>query len=226
MVKVRFKYILISIPLLIFPLFYILLFLLLSISAVFYRYEVSREIDELIENNKFILSVEEIWEWDGNSKLFPPIPYALDIRMENDKRIFLSWVKSMHLKAPFYLAMIESNVFNVHVSRDEDGRFGGGERIPIELIAQEAKIQLKSVDDVIKNYDVLLIFMDSFTTWDSYICYKEQTASNISWIQYVKPILFKGKYWRIINTTQDPDEDVLRKMNDSRIGKRHIHVRK
>jgi hypothetical protein len=167
--------------------------------------------------------VEEIWEWDGNSSIFPPIPYALDIRMENDKRIFLSWIKSIHLKAPFYLAMIDNNVFRVRVSKDEDGRSGGGERIPIKLIAQKANVQLKSVDDVVKNYDVLSEFMDSFTTWGSYTCYKEQTASNISWVQYIKPILFKGQYWRIINTTQGPDKDVLNKMNNSKIGKRYIH---
>jgi hypothetical protein len=54
--------------------------------------------------------VEEIWEWDGNSSIFPPIPYALDIRMENDKRIFLSWIKSMQLRTPFSLAVVIQKV--------------------------------------------------------------------------------------------------------------------
>jgi hypothetical protein len=67
--------------------------------------------------------------------------------------------------------------------------------------------------------------MDSFTTWDSYICYKAQT-SDISWVQYIRPVFFNGQYWRIINTTQGPDKDVLRKMNDGKIGKRYIQMRK
>jgi hypothetical protein len=224
--EMRFKHLfLILTPFLIFLSFCILFVILLSISTVFYKIVVSRGIDRLIENNKCIVSVEEIWEWDENSKLFPPIPYALDIKMENDKRIFLSWINSMHLKAPFYIAMIDNNVYRAHASRDVSGKFGGGNRIPIKLIGEGIKIQLKSVDDVIKNYDVLSTFMNSFITWDSYINHKEQSASNVSWIQYGKPVLFKGQYWRIINTTQDPDEDMLRKMDDSRIGQRHIHVR-
>jgi hypothetical protein len=162
----------------------------------------SGEIEKLIKRNSNIQSINECWGWYGSGgDFFAPI--ALDIKMEDDKRLFLSFIRSPRLKTPFYLNLIGSSVFSVRFSTYENGNDGGSSHgIPIKLISQETGIQINSVDDVVNNYDEIYVFINSLA--------KYRTNNDIvgyNWFKEAKPIFFNTQYWHIINNTyaEDPD---------------------
>jgi hypothetical protein len=223
-IRIGLKKVILTIAIL--PIAYFLFPVIMSVAGSVYELNATKEIDKLMERNICIESIKEYWGWYGDSSLVPPIPLALDIKMKNDKRLFLSCIESSFLNGPFNLVMIGENVFNVNVSKNEDGNPSEGQRFSIKFIEYKTGIRLKSVGDVVRNYDMIYEFVNSLETWKDYEEYNKQLDHNISWVQYVRPFLFKGQYWRIINTTNDPTDDTIKNINDgdNRCSRSYLHV--
>jgi hypothetical protein len=206
----------------------IVIFLLSGISIIVlddvYQFNFSRQIEKMIKRNPCIQSINECHGWHGSGgDFFSPI--AMDIRMEGDKRLFLSFIRSPWLKKPFYLNLIGSSVFSVMFSSYENGDDRGASHgIPIELIGQETGIQINSVDDVVNNYDKIHIFIDSLTKRR-----KNSDAVVHNWFKEVKPIFFNTQYWHIINNTyeENPDHYIFNYINEAKFyEQRYFHERK
>jgi hypothetical protein len=106
----------------------------------------------LIAKYDYIESIEEIIGWGGNSSDLPT-PSAFDIKMENGRRLFLSYVeineKTGKNYYPYYLDLI--------------GNFVIYGRIPIDLIAKETGLDLETVEDIIVHYDTIYSFINTMT---------------------------------------------------------------
>jgi hypothetical protein len=184
----------------------------------------SRQIEKSMKGNSCIQSINECWGWYGSSgDFFAPI--ALDIKTEDDKRLFLSFIRSPRLKKPFYLNLIGNSVFSVRFSTYENGNDGGSAHgIPIGLISQETGIQINSVDDVVNNYDEIYIFINSLTK------YRKNTDTVVhNWFKEVKPIFFNTQYWYIINSScaENPDHYIFTLINEMNVyEQRYFHERK
>jgi hypothetical protein len=183
----------------------------------------SGQIEKLIKINPVVQSVNECRGWYGSAgDFFPPI--AVDIKMKNDKRLFLSFIKSPWLKTPFYLNLIGNSVFSTRFSIYENGDdMGISHGIPIKLISQETNIQLNSVDDVINNYDEIYIFINSLSKYR-----KNADAGVSNWFKETKPIFFNNQYWHIINSTyiENPDHYIFALINEVGVyEQRYFHER-
>jgi hypothetical protein len=88
----------------------------------------------MLDKYNYIESVEEIVGWGGNSSELPA-PSAFDIKMTDNRRLFLSYVESnKKMKSrtyPTYIEMIGDFVI-----------YG---RIPVELIAEKTGLKLTTV---------------------------------------------------------------------------------
>jgi hypothetical protein len=184
----------------------------------------SGQIEKLVKGNQYIQSINECWGWYGSGgDFFAPV--AIDIKMESDKRLFLSFIRSPWLKPPFYLNLIGDSVFSVRFSVYENGDDGGiAHGIPIELISQETGIQINSVDDVVNNYNKIYIFINSLTK------HRKNTDTVVhNWFKETKPIFFNTQYWHIINSTYDenPDHYIFTLINEMSVyEQRYFHERK
>jgi hypothetical protein len=127
--------------------------------------------------NANILSVIEIWGWDGKGGDFN-MPLALDIRITGNKRLFLSLIRSKNLdskinntplKSPFTINLVGENAFSCYSEfysaageRKVVGRNEKSYGIPVDLISQELGIRLNTVREVVSNYDKINAFVSEF----------------------------------------------------------------
>lgn len=138
----------------VFLFFLIVIFPIISREPIF-----TYQIKKLLRENKEIVSITACWGWGGTGGDLEQ-PLAIDIKMENGKRLFLSYIRSLNLKTPFYLVLIGESSFKVGYVTNGFIAVGG---IPIDLISQETGIEINSVIDVINNYDKIYSFIDSLT---------------------------------------------------------------
>ena len=183
-------------------------------------------IKKLIDKYPNIISIEERWGYGNNDYNWREIGFyssvSLDIKMENEKRLFVSLVRSSSLKAPFYIDLIGKSTFEIaQYSGNQYNRWKG---IPIDFIAKNIDIQLNSVDDVIKNYDLIFSFIDSLTKIEDMddIELKNQIISGLEyayyiarygWVKYIQPIITDEGEWYILNITQDEVPNAHKFMN-------------
>ncbi|GHT80672.1 hypothetical protein FACS1894130_12180 [Spirochaetia bacterium] len=135
----------------------------------------SGQIKKLMDNNIEIQSVDEIWGWDTTGSDFSQ-SLALDIKLKDNKRLFLGYIRSTNLfpdfgnitllKAPFSVYLVGDNVFTCfELTYSSDGEHINntvGHGLPTALLAQQLKIKLETVEDVVKNYDKIYAFVSSF----------------------------------------------------------------
>jgi hypothetical protein len=107
---------------------------------------------ELLEKYDYIETITEIAGWEGNSSELPP-PFAFDIKMENGKRVFLSYVESNKEKNSIYYPKYVELMGNYVING----------RIPIELIVEKTGLDLRTVEDVVVNYDTIYSFVSTMT---------------------------------------------------------------
>jgi hypothetical protein len=173
-------------------------------------------IEKLIDRHPNIISVVEHWGFGDDDYYWYEIPFyrwvSLDIKMENGKRLFLSYIRQSNLKAPFHLILIEKSTFEIlHFSREETNHWVG---IPIDFIAKNVGIQLNSVDDVIENYDLIFTFTDSLAKLADIdnINVKNEIISGLEYsyslggyrlINHIQPIITDEDKWYILNVTYD-----------------------
>jgi hypothetical protein len=106
----------------------------------------------LIAKYDYIEFIEEIIGWGGNSSDLPT-PSAFNIKMTNDRRLFLSYIginkKTRKNYYPHYLELI--------------GNYAIYKSISIDLIANETGLNLETVEDVIIHYEIIYSFIDTMT---------------------------------------------------------------
>ena len=211
---------------------------------------VKRNIKRVIQKYPFITSITEIWGFDGSGGDFND-PVALDIKMDNGKRLFLSYISSSDLKSPFQLHLIEKSTFIIYTGHDKFGYYTSfSNSIPIDFISRNIQIELNSVEDVIDNYDLILNFTNSLTKLadinelldidDRYrivdLGFGSEGRVGLSWRKHIKPIkneyLYKNEIYEqkfyILNITQDefPDAYTFYQIeNKTEGGERYIHYR-
>jgi hypothetical protein len=154
---------------------------------------------KLMMENQCIQSIEERWGWWGSGGDFFS-PLAIDIKMKDGKRLFLSFIYFPGLKPPFFLNLIDEKVFFVTTYDINTENFGISHGIPIGLIMKEMSIRLDSVDDVIKNYDGILAFVSSFVILkDADNRFYESRAINpIAFDEIEKNGFVHKNQWRIL----------------------------
>jgi hypothetical protein len=177
----------------------------------------SSQIRILMDNNTEIQSVTEIWGWNGEDIDFNG-PLVLDIRLSEERRLFLGYIQSKHilpaqiinktpLNAPFDIYLIGDTAFcffeHVYLSNGKEF-VNNGSNLPVALLAQEIGIQLDTVDDVIKNYDKIYKFVSLFPKWRHSDRKKETPFKNIEFAQYAREGYALWQLWRIVRS-DEPD---------------------
>jgi hypothetical protein len=162
-----------------------------------------------------IISVVEHWGFEDDDYYWYEIQFykwvSLDIKMENGRRLFLSYIHPSNLKAPFYLNLIGKSSFEIlHFSGKKTHHEVG---IPIDFVEKNIGIQLSSVDDVIGNYDLIRCFTDSLTKLADIddIDVRNRIISDIEhsyfysywWNKYIQPIITDEDKLYILNITYD-----------------------
>jgi hypothetical protein len=147
----------------------------------------------------FIQSIEERRKWNGSGEDWND-PLALDIKMDNNKRIFVSYIKSSQLKTPFIVDLINTSTFKLRYECQFTDTYWARTGIPSDYIAKALAIKLDSIDDVIENYDTINNFIESLTKLsdiipdDEIVFYhnEDDTISiNSEWIEKTKPLVFR-----------------------------------
>jgi hypothetical protein len=193
--------------------------ILVIVHPFLYKLAFRFQIYKLIIANSDIQSIEECWGWYGTGGDLRK-PLALDVKMKDGKRLFLSYIYSPSLNAPFYLDLVgESTFFINYYSRKESSYKGSGvvHGIPIELIEQEEGITLNCVDDVVKNYDQIYNFIGT-------LCKLTTIGGRFNELKNAKPIEFTDENkrnegyryrWRIFNVefSRLPDYHMFHYMN-------------
>jgi hypothetical protein len=173
-------------------------------------------IEKLIDRHPNIISVVEHWGFEDDDYYWYEIQFyrrfSLDIKMENGKRLFLSYIHPSNPKAPFNLYLIGKSTFEIlHFSGKETNHWVG---IPIDFIAINIGVQINSVSDVIENYDLIFNFTDSLTKLADIddIDVKNEIISGLEYsyslggyrlIKHIQPIITGEDKWYILNVTYD-----------------------
>jgi hypothetical protein len=155
-------------------------------------------IDVLLNKYPFIQSIEERRGWNGSGGKFID-PLALDIKMEDNKRIFVSYIDSGQLKSPFVLNLINTSTFMFRYECEFTDTHWARTGIPSDYIAKALSIELDSVDDVIKNYESITKFVDSLTKLNDiipddqtvFIYDKDGVLSIRGWLKKTKPLVLR-----------------------------------
>jgi hypothetical protein len=147
---------------------------------------------------------DDDWEW-FEAPFYSKV--SLDIKMEGGKRLFIAFIHSSDLQAPFLLYLIGRSTFEV--VQTSFGRRGGNTYwygLPIHFVEKNIDIQLNSVEDVIENYDLILNFTDSLTFLvdiDDIDIRNQMIREMHQYLKYIRPIIVDGEKWYILNITQD-----------------------
>jgi hypothetical protein len=181
-----------------------------------------KSIKRLMDKYPFIISITEAWGFEDDDYIYTDRAFyrwlALDIKMENEKRLFLACICSSDLKAPFYLELIGKSSFAIANFTTTKSSFALNYwreynlSLPIDFIAKNIDIPLNSVDDVIENYDLIYNFTNSFTKLENIeIDTRNEIISKYSeypklggvWIKFVKPVKIGNDDCYILNVTRD-----------------------
>jgi hypothetical protein len=119
-------------------------------------------VDKLMTKYPFIQSIEERRRWNGSGGDWID-PLALDIKMSNGRRIFVSYISSDQLRSPFIIDLVDTSTFIVRYECEATDTYWARTGIPSEYIAKALLINVDSIDDVIVNYDKIKNFVDSLT---------------------------------------------------------------
>jgi len=179
----------------------------------------------LMDKYPNIISITRIWGYGDDDYICSDIEFyrwlALDIKMENEKRLFLAWIRSSDLKAPFYIELIGKSAFIIrHNTSKSSFAINYWTRhniyifksIPIDFVSKNIGIPLNSVDDVIKNYDLIYNFLNSFTKLEDIedidkrndiAGYWPDTELANKWLEYAREIKVDNADCSILNVTQD-----------------------
>jgi hypothetical protein len=180
----------------------------------------------LMDKYPNIISITRVWGYGDGDYHWTDIEFyrwlALDIKMENEKRLFLAWIRSSDLRTPFYIELIGKSTFIIDHNERRSAfsitygasydDYGFLESIPIDFVAKNINIKLKSVDDVIKNYDLIYNFLNSFTKLEDIedidkrneiAGYWSNTKLGYKWLRYTPTIKVDNVNCRILNVTQD-----------------------
>jgi hypothetical protein len=176
-------------------------------------------IKRLIDKYPQIISVTECWGFGDDDYNSSDILFnswvSLDIKMKNEKRIFISYIRSSNLKSPFHINLLGESTFEIqHLSGSKTNHWVG---FPIDFISKNINVQLKSVDDVIDNYDLIHNFTNSLTKLADIeilldIDQKEKIIKGLEysyslgsswWRNYIQPIIMDEDKWYILNITHD-----------------------
>jgi hypothetical protein len=156
-------------------------------------------VGELMDEYPFIKSIDERRRWNGSGGDWID-PLALDIKMENDKRIFVSYIKSSQLKAPFILDLINTSTFMVRYECSFTDTYWARTGIPSDYLARAMGINLDSIDDVIENYEGITDFVNSLTKLGDIVTdgrtgffYNKNNILSIKgdWLKKTKPLIFR-----------------------------------
>jgi hypothetical protein len=202
---------------------HLIMLLLLCTCASIVKPESS--IKSLMDKYPNIISVTRVWGYGDDDYTCSDREFyrwlALDIKMENEKRLFLAWIRSSDLNAPFYIELIGKSTFIIqHNTRKSSFAINYWTRnniyifqsIPIDFVAKNINIPLNSVEDVIENYDIIYNFLNSFTKIEDIedidkrheiAKYWSNTDLAYKWVTDVQPIKVDNIDYRILNVTQD-----------------------
>jgi hypothetical protein len=179
-------------------------------------------IRKLIDKYPNIISVTECWGYGDDDYNSSDILFyswvSLDIKMENEKRLFISNIKSSDLKAPFFIDIVGKSAFAIsHAYSNDIAQRDYRESFPIDFIANNIGVQLNSVDDVIENYNLIYDFTNSLTKLEDIkklltIEQENEIKNRLErglgffwWGRFVQPITAGDDKWYILNITQDDD---------------------
>jgi hypothetical protein len=199
-------------------------------------------IKKLIDKYLNIISVTECWGYGDDDYNSSDILFyswvSLDIKMENEKRLFISYIKSSDLKAPFSLALVGKSAFAISHDYRNDIAHDFRESLPIDFIANNIGVQLNSVDDIIENYDLIYDFTNSLTKLENIKKlltidqeneiknYLERGLGFYWWRKFVQPITVGNDKRYILNITQDDDPKDYRFYNFNGIENYHDRERR
>jgi hypothetical protein len=180
-----------------------------------------KSIKRLMDKYPQIISITECWGFDdddyNSSDLLFYSSVSLDIRMENNQRVFISNIRSSSLKTPFVIYLLEESTFEILNFSGDTINHNHYIGLPIDFISKKINIQLKSVVDVIDNYDLIFNFTNSLTKLVDieYLLDIDQKHEIIRgleyslsldihwWREYVKPIIVDKDKWYILNITHN-----------------------
>jgi hypothetical protein len=166
-----------------------------------------------------IISITECWGFGDDDYNSSDLQFyrsvSLDIKMENNKRLFISNIRSSDFKAPFIIRLIGESTFEIHNLTEKTANYYVG--FPVDFISKNINIQLKSVFDVINNYDLIFNFTNSLTKLADIeylldINQKDEMIRGLEysysismrwWGEYVKPIIIDEDKWYILNITHN-----------------------
>jgi hypothetical protein len=194
-----------------------------------------KSIKRLIDKYPYIISVTECWGYGYDDYNSSDILFyswvSLDIKMENEKRLFISYIKSSDLKAPFFLNLLGESAFAISYDYRNSIAHEYRDGLKIDFIADNIGVQLNSVDDVIENYDLIYEFTNTFKKLGEIekiltIDQKNEIDSLLErglgfywWRKYVQPITAGDDRWYILNFTQKDDPENYRFYNFKKIEK-------
>jgi hypothetical protein len=189
-------------------------------------------IERLIDKYPQIISITECWGFGdddyNSSDMFFYSWVSLDIKMEDEKRIFLSYIRSSNLKVPFHINLVSDSTFEInHFSKGKINHWVG---FPIDFIAKNINMQIKSVDDVIEYYDIIYSFTNSLTKLSDIENLLDNEQKDIIikgleysyslgigwWRSFVQPIIIDDDKWYILNISEDeiPNNYKLNEINN------------
>ena len=202
---------------------------------------IENNIKKILKGYPSVISITKIYGFGYKSEIFKD-PFALDIKMENGKRLFIAFIRSSGLKPPFVIYLAGKSKFDVQVWGGTDKGWWVRSGIPVDFLSRNIKTELKSVEDLIKNYDLIINFTNSLTKLadinelldikDRYeiITNNGETHGKVGagWrnYKYINPIKDDDNEWFILNITQDEFPEAFTFLDEKKWEQRYIHYRK